>query len=349
MKIRFLGKSGLRVSELCLGCMSFGTRWGFGADAAQSHRVLDAYRAKGGNFLDTANMYHGGETEEFVGQWLQDKRDSVVVATKYALSMDGNDANASGSHRKNLVRSVEDSLRRMNTDYIDLLWTHAWDAATPFEEHMRALDDLVRSGKVLYVGMSDAPAWVVSASNVLAELRGWTAFVGLQIEYSLLARDGDRDLWPMAETFGMSVCAWGPLGAGVLTGKYTRGSVDNDSLRTGGNEQRGRTSTRSLEIARAVDAVADRIGATSAQVAIAWLLAKGPLSIPIVGARTVEQIEDTMGASDVVLDEASVKQLDEVSAISLGFPHEFLAEDHLRKMLEGAGTRKQLVYRSARR
>ncbi|MEM9073650.1 MAG: aldo/keto reductase [Myxococcota bacterium] len=324
MRYRMLGSSGLRVSEICLGTMSFGQQWGFGADEATSHEVLNAYAEAGGNFLDTANKYHGGETEEICGRWLEGRRDKMVVATKYTLAMDHSDPNTAGNHRKNMVRSVEASLKRLRTDYIDLLWVHAWDDLTPYAETMRALDDLVRAGKVLYVGVSDTPAWVVSASNVLAELRGWTPFVGLQIEYSLLQRTPERDLVPMARHYGMSVLAWGPLGAGVLTGKYTRGG-ENDSLRTQGNEMRGRTSERSLAIARTVDAVADEIGVTSAKVATAWVRAQGYEMIPIVGARKVSQITDTLGASEVTLSEEQLKRLDEVSATSLGFPHDFLA------------------------
>ena len=255
LRYRLLGPSGLRVSELCLGTMSFGQQWGFGADLKTSHDVLDAYAEAGGNFFDTANKYHGGETEKILGSWLEGRRHKQVVATKYTLAMNHDDPNTAGNHRKNMVRSVEDSLNRLGTDYIDLLWVHAWDDYTPFQETMRALDDLVRRGKVLYIGISDAPAWIVSASNVTAELRGWSSFVGLQIEYSLLQRTPERDLLPMADHFGLSVLAWGPLGAGVLTGKYTRGG-ENDSLRKQGNESRGRTNERSLAIARAVDEVA---------------------------------------------------------------------------------------------
>ena len=256
LKYKMLGRSGLKVSEICLGTMSFGDQWGFGADEATSHEILDAYAAAGGNFLDTANKYHNGQTEEIVGSWLKGKRHQNVVATKYTLAMDHADPNTAGSNRKNLVRSVEKSLERMGTDYIDLLWVHAWDNLTPIGETLRALDDLVRAGKVLYIGISDAPAWIVSASNVMAELRGWTEYVGLQIEYSLLERTPDRDLLPMADHFNLSVLAWAPLGGGVLTGKYTRGGGDEiDSLRSGSNEGRGRTSERSLDIARAVDAV----------------------------------------------------------------------------------------------
>ena len=296
--------------------------------------MLDSYAGVGGNFLDTANKYHGGQTEEIVGRWLKGKRDRQVVATKYTLAMDHSDPNTAGNHRKNMVRSIEASLKRLGTDYIDLFWVHAFDDYTPFEETMRGLDDLVRSGKVLYVGVSDAPAWVVSASNVLAELRGWTQFAGLQIEYSLLERTPERDLLPMAEHFGLSVVAWGPLGAGVLTGKYTRGGGD-DSLRAKGNEQRGRTSEKSLEVARTVDAVADDIGCTSAQVALAWIRSRGYRFIPIVGARKVSQIEDSMGATEVRLNEVQRNRLDDVSRISLGFPHDFLTADGILDMVRG--------------
>ena len=328
IRYRMLGGSGLRVSELCLGTMSFGTQWGFGADEATSHQVLDAYKEAGGNFLDTANKYHGGETEEICGRWLKGQRDRFVVATKYTLAMDHTDPNTAGNHRKNLMRSVEGSLERLQTDYIDLLWVHAWDDYTPFEETMRGLDDVVRSGKVLYVGISDTPAWVVSASNVLAELRGWSSYVGLQIEYSLLERTPERDLLPMADHFGLSVLAWAPLGGGVLTGKYTRGETAQvDSLRKEGNQARGRTDERNLAIARTVDAVADELGVTSAQVATAWVLARGYRYIPIVGARKVAQIQDTLHAATVSLSAEQRQRLDEISRMSLGFPHDFLAAD----------------------
>jgi aryl-alcohol dehydrogenase-like predicted oxidoreductase len=329
MRYRLLGKTGLRVSEICLGTMSFGDQWGFGADEATSHRVLDAYAEAGGNFLDTANKYHGGQTEEIVGKWLaRAGRDRQVVATKYTLAMDHSDPNSAGSHRKNMARAVEASLRRLKTDSIDLLWVHAWDDYTPFEETMRGLDDLVRSGKVLYVCISDAPAWIVSASNVAAELRGWTPFVALQIQYSLISRTAERDLLPMAEHFGLSVLPWAPLGAGVLTGKHTRPG--------GGDTLRKRTPTeQELAVARTVDAIADEIGVTSTQVALAWVRAQGYGFIPIVGARKVEQITDSLGSVDVRLEASHLEKLDAVSKIELGFPHDFLRTDGVRDLLRG--------------
>lgn len=331
---KILGNSGLRVSEICLGTMSFGDDWGFGADQATSFDVLDAYAEGGGNFLDTANKYHNGQTEEICGKWLAaNNRHEYVVATKYTLAMDHNDPNTAGNHRKNLVRSVEKSLERLQTDYIDLLWVHAWDNLTPWQETMRALDDVVRSGKVLHIGVSDTPAWVVSASNTLAELRGWSQYVGLQIEYSLLERTVERELTPMADEFNLPVVGWAPLGGGVLTGKYTRGDEDIDSLRKEANESRGRTSERNIKIAREVDAVADELGVSSAQVATAWVQAQGYGCIPIAGARKVSQIEDTMGAANVEFDDEHLARLDEVSKVSRGFPNRMIEADSTLDMI----------------
>lgn len=347
LHFKLLGPSGLRVSEICLGTMSFGQDWDFGADEATSHRVLSAYADRGGNFLDTADKYHNGQTEEYIGRWLPGRRGRMVVATKYTLATDHSDPNSSGSHRKNLVQSVEASLRRLKTDYIDLLWVHAYDDATPFDETLRALDDVVRQGKVSYIGISDTPAWVVSAANVLAELRGWTQYVGLQVEYNLLARDVERDLIPMARHFGLSVTAWGPLAGGVLSGKYTRGG-ENDSRRTAGNERRGRSSERGLAIARLVDEIADELGASSAQVALAWLLATGYETIPIIGARKVSQLEDSLSAAELSLPQECFERLDAASRIPLGFPHDFLALDNVREMVKGEVGSKLLRPRPGR-
>lgn len=349
MNYKLLGPTGLRVSELCLGTMSFGDDWGFGADEATSHKVLDAFKDGGGTFLDTANKYHNGQTEEIVGNWLGEGRDKMVVATKYTLSMDHEDPNASGNQRKNMMRSVEDSLDRLQTDYIDLLWVHAWDDQTPIQETLRGLDDLVGSGKVLYIGVSDTPAWVVSQSLALSELARWEAFCALQIEYSLLQRTPDRDLIPMARHFGLSVVNWAPLAAGVLTGKYTRGDKDIDTKRKSANDARGRTNEASLAIARVVDEVADEIGASSAQVAIAWCQSKGYGMIPIVGARKVSQIEDTMKGAHLEIPSELIRKLDDVSAVDLGFPHDFLQSDGVRNMVRGEEARKRLKTRSPNR
>src|SRR3981189_197323 len=220
MKYRLLGKSGLRVSEAALGTMTFGDEWGWGSPKAEEQKIYETYREAGGNFIDTANFYTNGTSEKFAGEFIKGHRQSVVLATKYTNAMPGTDPNAAGNQRKNMVQAVEASLKRLQTDYIDLYWVHIWDQITPVEEVMRALDDLVRQGKVLYVGISDAPAWWIAQANTLASLRGWSPFVGLQIEYSLIERTVERELIPMAKALNLGVTAWSPLSSGGLTGKY---------------------------------------------------------------------------------------------------------------------------------
>src|SRR5258707_7016329 len=220
MKYRLLGKSGLRVSEASLGTMTFGDEWGWGSPKAEAQKVYETYREAGGNFLDTANFYTNGTSAKFLGEFIECHRESVVLATKYSNAVPGNDPNAAGNHRKSMMQALEASLKRLQTDYIDLYWVHIWDGITPVEEVMRGLDDLFLQGKVLYVGISDAPAWWVAQANTLAELRGWTQFIGLQIEYSLMERTVERELVPMARALNLGVLAFSPLAKGVLTGKY---------------------------------------------------------------------------------------------------------------------------------
>jgi aryl-alcohol dehydrogenase-like predicted oxidoreductase len=324
MRYKLLGPSGLRVSELCLGTMSFGDAWGFGADEKESHRILGDFAEAGGNFIDTANKYHEGQSEEIVGSFLGPGRDRWVVATKYTLAMRSGDPNAAGNSRKNLRTSVEASLRRLRTDYLDVLWVHAWDYTTPVEEVMRGLDDLVQAGKVHHVALSGAPAWIASQANTLAALRGWNPFVALQMEYSLLERTAERELLPVAEAFGLSVTAWAPMAAGILTGKYTRGSsrTPEDSRRAAANQ--ARLTERNLQIAREVDRVAYELDATSAQVATSWVRQRGQRIIPIVGVRKPEQLQDLLGSLDVELSAEHLARLDEASRIELGFPYELL-------------------------
>src|SRR5918996_4783286 len=224
---RLLGRSGLRVSPLALGTMTFGTEWGWGADRDEARRIFDLYVDRGGNFVDTANQYTNGTAERFVGEFARGRRDELVIATKYTVTSRPADPNASGNHRKSMVASVEASLERLQTDYIDLLYLHIWDGVTPVEEILRAMDDLVRAGKVLYVGISDTPAWQVSRMQAIADLRGWSPLVALQIEYSLIERTVERDLIPMAWEMGLGVVPWSPLASGVLTGKYSRSDLDH--------------------------------------------------------------------------------------------------------------------------
>lgn len=332
MKYKLLGRSGLRVSELSLGTMTFGTEWGWGSTKAESRKVFDAFVKRGGNFLDTANKYTEGTSEKYVGEFVAKERDSFVVATKYTLTMDPADPNASGNHRKNMVRSVEASLKRLKTDFIDLLWLHAWDYHTPVEEVMRALDDLVRAGKVHYVGNSDTPAWIVSRANTLAEWKGWSPFVALQVEYSLVERTVERELLPMARSLDLAVTPWSPLGAGLLTGKFTRKKRSGKARLT---EKSDKMNERNLAIAKAVDEVADEVGKPSAQVAINWVRGGRGVMIPIVGARTAAQLKENMGYLDWTLDGEHLAKLDEASAIDPGFPHRFLNKDIIKKHVMG--------------
>jgi aryl-alcohol dehydrogenase-like predicted oxidoreductase len=334
MRYKLLGNTGLKVSELCLGTMSFGTKWGFGADEKTSQEIANIYGEAGGNFLDTANKYHEGETEEICAKIISPDRERWVVATKYTLSMKSGDPNGAGNSRKNMMQSVNASLRRLGTDYIDLLWVHAWDFTSPVEEVMRGLGDLVRAGKVLYVGISDAPAWVVAQANTLAALRGWSPFAALQIEHSLIERTVERELLPMASAFGLTVTPWAPLGGGVLTGKYTRGDgPPEDTKRASGNERR--MSERNMNIAREVDKIADELGKSSAQVAVSWVRGRSPNIVPIVGARKTSQIQDVLGALSFELSDEHNRRLDEVSRVELGFPHAFINNENVRGIVYG--------------
>lgn len=327
LNYRILGRSGLRVSELCLGTMTFGSDWGWGADREDSRRIFDAFCEVGGNFVDTASNYTDGSSETFVGEFVADARDRFVLATKYTLSIDPDDPNAGGNHRKSLVRSLEQSLRRLGTDYVDLLWLHMRDATTPIEEAVRALDDQVRLGKVLAVGISDSPAWVVAQANAIAELRGWSPFTALQIPYSVASREPERELLPMAEALGLALTPWGVLGAGILTGKPA-------------SERRWPEDTVSDAAARVLAAlreIAQAHEATPAQVAIAWLLRRPTALtiVPIVAARRREQIVENLGARDVELDDEDIARLDEAGNPQLGFPRSFLESSGVRELIYG--------------
>src|ERR1700681_1269854 len=261
MRYRLLGNSGLRVSEAALGTMTFGDEWGWGSAKDEARKIYDAFRETGGNFIDTANFYTNGTSESFLGEFMKDHRLSVVLATKYSNASPGKDPNAAGNHRKSMVQALEASLKRLKTDYIDLYWLHIWDQITPIEEVMRAFDDLVRQGKILYAGVSDTPAWGVAKGNTLADLRGWTPFVGLQIEYSLIERTPEGELLPMAADLGLGVTAWSPLAGGMLTGKQLEAGGAKDSRQSDpGLKQFMAPDARKEAIAREVVAVARECG-----------------------------------------------------------------------------------------
>lgn len=323
MRYKLLGRSGLRVSELAFGVMTFGTEWGYGVGAKESRRMFDAFAEAGGNFFDTANVYTDGTSEKYLGEFIAADRDHWVVATKYSMSTRAGDPAYSGNHRKNMMHSVEASLKRLNTDHIDLYWVHAWDHLTPVDEVMRGLDDLVRQGKVLYVGVSDTPAWEVSRANTLADLRGWAPFVALQIRYSLIDRTAERDLLPMARALDLAITPWSVVGAGVLSGKYNREAPPEQ----GRAKEGAATIPRNLEIASAVIEVAEDLGCTPTQVAISWVQGGRGVIIPLIGARNVVQLEENLGAVDVTLGEEHLARLDAASSIELGFPHDFIGPD----------------------
>ena len=327
MRYKLLGKTGLRVSEVCLGTMTFGDDWGWGAPKEESHKIFDAFATAGGNFIDTANNYTNGTSEKFVGEFIRSDRDHFVIATKYTLTERRADPNFGGNHRKNLRRSVEGSLQRLGTDHIDLLWLHMWDGMTPVEEVMRSLDDLVRTGTVLYAGISDTPAWVVSQANMLADWRGWSRFVAYQGEYSLASRAPERDILPMTEATDMTFLAWGALEGGELTGKYNAPTSEPKRSKD--------TNERIKSIASVLMNVAQEMGRSPSQIAINWTRQQPYHMIPIIGARTEKQLKDNLGCLDFELTAEQMHLLNEASPIDLGFPHSFLGSDHVHGLIFG--------------
>ncbi|MCC6963643.1 MAG: aldo/keto reductase [candidate division Zixibacteria bacterium] len=334
MKYHLLGRSGLRVSEISLGTMTFGEEWGWGASKEESRKQFELFVERGGNFIDTANRYTEGTSERFVGEFVRPDREKYVVATKYTLSMRKGDVSFSGNSRKNMIQSLDNSLKRLGLEYIDLYWLHAWDFMTPIDEVMRSLDDVVRAGKVLYIGISDTPAWIVSIANTIADLRGWTPFVALQIEYSLLQRAPERDLLPMAKALDLAVTPWGVLGGGALSGKYSR--KNNEPGITGRvKPDSSRRNERAMRIAAVVDKVADEVGRPSVQIALNWARQRDQVVIPIIGARTATQLKESLDALDFELNADQMMRLDEVSEIELGFPHDFLKQPPISNLIAG--------------
>ncbi|MEX5636556.1 aldo/keto reductase [Parafrankia sp. FMc2] len=364
LNYRLLGRSGLRVSDVALGTMLFGASTGWGVSGETAKEQYDAYRAAGGNYLDTANQYAGGESEMIIGGLVAGHRDEVVIASKYTNSaptksattnsayarsgFGGGDANVGGNQRKNMMRSVERSLRRLNTDYLDLYVVHSWDLLTPVEEVMRGLDDLVRAGKVLHIGVSNTPAWMVARANTIAELRGWTSYVGLQIEYSLLGRGAEAEYFPMAEELGLSVLAWSPLKNGLLTGKYAAGAGAGAGAAAGTGS---RLTTEvwnspamawtdphggnSKPVVEALVKLAAELEVTPAQLALAWLRHRPVHVVPILGATSAAQLTENLRSVAIELTDDQVGRLDEVSSVPLGYPHNYLASSMAKSFRSG--------------
>lgn len=341
---RLLGRSGLRVSPLALGTMTFGTEWGWGSDASEARRIFDAYVDRGGNFIDTAVNYTQGSAETILGGFIKDKRERMVLSTKFTMSREPGNPNAGGNHRLNLVRSLETSLRQLDTDRIDLLHVHAWDFTTTPEEVMRALDDLVRAGKILYVAICNTPAWRVAQMQTMAELRGWSPFVALQIEYSLIERTVEHELMPMAQALGLGVLPWSPLGGGMLSGKYSRADLSDENAaevsatRKGVIASTGHLNAHALAVADVVGDIAAELEVSRAQVALAWTLLNPAVVSPIVGARTLAQAEDNFGALAVVFTDDQRQRLDQASAVAPIFPERFIGRPMAQQLIFGGAT-----------
>lgn len=327
MKYRLLGGSGLRVSEVCLGCATFGTNWGpIGSNKEESRKILSAFADAGGNFIDTSNRYQESMSEEYLGEFIQSNRDFFVLATKYSL-FDGfantNDPNSSGNHRKNLMRSVEGSLKRLKTDYIDLLWVHIWDFTTPIEEVMRALDDLVRAGKVLYIGASNLPAWLIAQANTMSKFYGWSPFIATQIEYSLVERSCEPEFLHMSHALDIGLVCWSATGGGMTTGKYNRkldpGQLNRliDEVSPEKKHRWHEMTTRNLAIMEEVIKISEEIGRPPVQVSLRWLMQQKVVCIPLFSARTVEQLKEDLGCLDFTLTDEQMAKLDKATLPAL--------------------------------
>ena len=321
-----LGRSGLRVSPFCLGAMTFGEDWGWGSSVAEAEAILTRYIEQGGNFVDTANAYTKGHSERILGDYVRQRsqrRDELVIATKFFANLFPPDPNAGGASRKSVTAACDESLRRLQTDYIDLYWMHLWDRFTPIDETMRALDDLVTAGKVRYIGFSDTPAWKVAQAQVTAGFRGWAPLVALQIEYSLLERTVEGELVPMAQELGLGVTPWSPLRGGVLTGKYTRENMEDVQPGRGERVKSYFTEDTFLILDELVRIAAD-LKTTPAAVALAWVQGKPGVDSTIIGARTMEQLEANLAGVTVRLDATQVAVLDQLSTPTHSFPTPFL-------------------------
>ncbi|MEN0019526.1 MAG: aldo/keto reductase [Planctomycetota bacterium] len=340
-----LGRSGLRVSPFCLGAMTFGLDWSdpskdakFGSDVDVSCQVIDRFIERGGNFIDTANIYTKGHSEAIIGDHIGKhpaKREHLVIATKFLGNMFTGDPNGGGANRKSIVAACEESLRRLQTDYIDLYWMHFWDHLTPIDETMRAFDDLVTAGKIRYVGFSDTPAWKCAQAQTLADARHYAPIIALQIEYSLVERTVENELMPMAQELGMGVTPWSPLKGGVLAGKYTR--ANKDSVDPGrGDWVKNNLNDRNMDIVDVLIEVAKEADCTPAQAALAWVQARDGVSSTIIGARTLEQLDANIAALDVTLSDDAVKKLDTVSHQPAIFPQSFLP--YVKNNVQGGTT-----------
>lgn len=340
-----LGRSGLKVSPLCLGTMTFGTEWGWGNEEKDSRAIFDRYLERGGNFLDTADGYTAGHSEELVGKFVSEGkvRDNVVIATKFTFNGQPGNPNAGGNGRKNIYRALEGSLRRLKTDYIDLYWLHAWDTVTPVEEVISTFNDLVREGKIRHYGFSDTPAWYVARAQTLAEKEGKERLIALQLEYSLVERNIEREHVPVAQELGIAICPWSPLASGLLSGKYKRegssGTGDGrlEKTKSQPNPVFQKFSDRNWQIVERLVQVAKQIGKPPARVALNWVATQPGITSTIIGATKISQLDDNLASLDFSIPADLRKRLDEVSALELTHPYLFFS-DAVQSMISGGTT-----------
>ena len=324
MRYKLFGHTGLKVSELSLGVMTFGESWGWGSNKRDSKAIFDTYVDAGGNFFDTADLYTDGDSERWLGEFCAGERQRYVIASKYSAALNSTHPTACGNSRKHMVQALEGSLKRLNTDYVDIYWLHCWDFLTPVDEVMRGLDDLISAGKILYIGISNTPAWTVAKANTLAQLNGWHRFAGLQLKYNLLTRDIEAEYMPLAADFDLSICAWSPLASGVLSGKYQWQDISatTDSERV--KLMAGKVPANSRAVVETISAVAAECSASVAQVALAWMRQQNARVIPLLGARTVAQLKDNMACLQVRLSDRQMQRLNTASGYNKPFPQHFL-------------------------
>jgi aryl-alcohol dehydrogenase-like predicted oxidoreductase len=343
-----LGRSGLRVSPFSLGTMTFGTEWGWGSEEAQARQIFDRYVDQGGNFVDTANLYTGGKSEQMVGKFISEKklRDRIVLATKFTFNTEQGNPNTGGNGRKNIYQALEASLRRLQTDYIDLYWLHAWDLVTPAEEVVSTLNDLVGHGKIRYYGFSDTPAWYAARAQTLAEKEGKERLIALQLEYSLVERNIEREHIPVSQELGIGVCPWSPLAGGFLTGKYKRegesgkGEGRLETTKGSSNPAFNKFSERNWRIHDVLSDVAKRINKPPAQVALNWVITQPGVTSTIIGATKLAQLNDNLQAADITIPAELRKRLDEVSAPEAIQPYTFFGQDIQPMVTGGTSVRK---------
>ena len=332
MKYSSFGRTGLKVSELALGGMTIGNAWGWGTEKEEATRIFKKFTEEGGNFIDTSCNYQNGHSESILGELIKENRDDYVIATKYTLHdfAKKNDPNAGGNNRKNLLQSIKGSLKRLQTDYLDILYLHVWDYSTNIEEIIHGLNLLIENLQVTYIAISDTPAWVAATANAIANVRGWEPFTGYQFPYNLARRDAEREIIPFATAQDMSMLVWNVIGSGLFTGKYTRNKETKGRIAKGilENEER-------LNLARKVDTIADQIGCTSSQLAHAWVMSKGKKIIPLIGVTSATQLEDTIGSLQVNLTQEQIKEVENISFFEPGFPADFTLSSGVHDLIYG--------------